>query len=434
MKRNIFNDLNQWRQAKNRKPLVLLGARQVGKTFSLQQFGKQCFLHVLYLNFEEEPQIHQLFQGSLDPHQIIKNLEIYYNTTIDAKNTLIIFDEIQESPDALISLKYFCEKAPEYFVAAAGSLLGLKTKRSKGFPVGKVNFLSLYPLSFFEYLEAIEEIKLVEYLQSIDTMEPIVEPLHERAIGHFKMYMYIGGMPEAVKNYADNKNILEVRSIQQDIIKAYEFDFSKHAPPELVTRITEVWHSLPRNLAKENKKFIFSAIRAGARAREYDAAIQWLLDAKLIYRAINMTTPKLPVPAYGEQSGFKLYLNDVGLLCALYNLESRVIIQGNELFTEFKGALTENVVATALAAKQDDTLYYWTSGNTAEVDFMTQRNGQIYPLEVNSGQSTKKKSLHIYDERYHPQELHRVSPMNLRQDGRIRNYPLYLMEKYREIT
>lgn len=434
MKRNIFNKLIAWKAGSSRKPLVLLGARQVGKTFSLKQFGDQCFSQMLYLNLEAEPQVHQLFLGSLNPHNIIKNLEIYYNITIDAKNTLIIFDEIQESPDALISLKYFCELAPEYFVAAAGSLLGLKTKRSKGFPVGKVDFLSLYPLSFFEYLEALGENKLVTYLQSIKSAEPLPQPLHEQALTHFKIYMYVGGMPEAVKKYVECRNIVEIRSIQDNIIKAYEFDFAKHAPSELITRISEVWHSLPRNLAKENKKFIFSAIREGARAREYDAAIQWLIDAKLIYRSINIATPKLPLPAYGDRSAFKLYVNDVGLLGALSNLNGRAIIQGNDLFAEYKGALTENVVANILAVQDDDRLYYWTSGNTAEIDFIIQKNSELYPIEVKSGQSTKMKSLHLYDERYHPSELLRASPMNLKHDGRIRNIPLYLMERYQEIS
>ncbi len=430
MKRNIFNKLQQWYQTPRRKPLVLLGARQVGKTYSLKQFGKEHFSSMLYINLETEPQVHRLFHGSLDPHSLIKNLEIYYNTTIDKKNTLIIFDEIQESPEALTSLKYFCEDAPEYCVAAAGSLLGLKTKRSKGFPVGKVNFLSLYPLSFFEYLQAIGQSKLVDYLLSIKTIEPLAEPLHERALDHLKTYLYIGGMPEAVQQYVKHENLLEIRDIQNEIIKAYEFDFAKHAPPELVIRITEVWHSLPRNLAKENKKFIFSAIREGARAREYDAAIQWLIDAKLIYRAVNITTPRLPLPAYGDNSAFKLYMNDVGLLGALSNLESRTVIQGNALFTEFKGALTENFVAANLAALEDDKLYYWTSGNTAEVDFITHYAGKLYPLEVKSGTSSKKKSLYIYDERNHPELLHRTSPMNLKRDDRMCNYPLYLMEHY----
>jgi predicted AAA+ superfamily ATPase len=430
MKRNIFNKLEKWKKSSGRKPLVLLGARQVGKTYSLKQFGKEHFRDMLYINLETEPAVHPLFKGSLDPYTIIKNLEIYYNTTVDKANTLIIFDEIQESPEALTSLKYFCENAPDYYIATAGSLLGLKTKRSKGFPVGKVNFLSLYPLSFFEFLQAIDQHKLTDYLKSITTFEPLSEPIHERALNYFKTYLYIGGMPEAVQHYALNENLLEIRNIQNEIIKAYEFDFAKHAPSELVTRITEVWYALPRNLAKENKKFIFSAIREGARAREYDAAVQWLLDAKLIYRAINIAAPRLPLPAYSDNSAFKLYMNDVGLLGALSHLESRTVLQGDAMFTEFKGALIENFVATNLAALSDDKLYYWTSGNTAEIDFITDDDGRLYPLEVKSGSSNKKKSLAVYDERNHPEFLHRTSPMNLRCDGRVCNYPLYLMESY----
>lgn len=430
MKRNLFNELRKWRDSTGRKPLLLLGARQVGKTFLLKKFGTEHFTSLMYINFETEPQIHRLFKGSLDPHTLVKNLEVYYNTTLDSKNTLFIFDEIQESPEALTSLKYFCENAPEYYIAAAGSLLGLKTKRSKGFPVGKVDFLSLYPLSFFEYLDAVGEIKLLHYLKAIMTVEPLPESLHERALEQFKMYLYIGGMPEVVQKYVTQKNLTEVRMVQDTIVKAYEFDFAKHAPPELITRITEIWHSLPLHLARENKKFIFSAVRQGARAREYDAAIQWLLDARLIYRSQHITAPKLPLPAYGDNSAFKLYMSDVGLLGALAQLESRVILQGNELFTEFKGALTENYVACNLARLADNKLYYWTSGNTAEVDFITYYHGQLYPLEVKSGSSNKKKSLQVYDDRYHPELLYRISPMNLRQDGRICNYPLYLIERY----
>lgn len=434
MKRNIFKELTDWQYCKDRKPLVLLGARQVGKTFSLKQFGSECFDQVLYINLESEPKVHNLFQGTLNPRKIINNLEIYYNTTIDPHTTLIIFDEIQESPEALISLKYFCEEAPEFFIATAGSLLGLKTKRSKGFPVGKVNFLSLYPLSFFEYLLAIGEHKLLEYLQSIVAIEPLPDLLHEKAAELLKIYLYVGGMPEVVKKYAENKNLVEVRNIQHGINRAYEFDFAKHAPSELMSRITEritdVWHSLPKHLARENKKFIFSAIREGARAREYDSAIQWLLDAGLIYRAVNITAPKIPLPVYGDSNAFKLYLNDVGLLGALSNLESRPVVQGNELFSEFKGALTENFVASNLAPRSDNKLYYWTSGNTAEIDFITQHEGQIYPVEVKSGQSGRKKSLQVYDERHHPAWLERFSTMNLRCDGRVCNYPLYLIERY----
>jgi predicted AAA+ superfamily ATPase len=431
MKRLLFNKLQEWQKKPDRKPLILLGARQVGKTFLLKQFGETCFKKVLYINFELEPKVHLLFQDSLNPKTLITQLEIYYNTSIDKKSTLIIFDEVQESPEALISLKYFCEQAPEYFIVAAGSLLGLTVKRSKGFPVGKVNFLYLYPLTYFEYLYAIGEDKLADYLSSIKTIDPLSPPLHELALNHFKTYMYIGGMPDAVKKYAESRQLLHIREIHHEIIKAYEFDFSKHAPPELVNRITEVWHSLPRQLGKENKKFIFSAVRDGARAREYDAAISWLLDAKLIYRANEITSPKLPLPAYSENNIFKIYLNDVGLLGAMANIESSMILHGNDLFTEFKGALTENFVADHLAMKEDkNKLYYWSSSNTAEVDFIVQFAGQVYPLEVKSGQSTKKKSLKVYEERYHPTQLHRVSPMNLRCDGNIYNYPLYLMERY----
>lgn len=430
MKRILFKELENWRNSKQRKPLILLGARQVGKTFLLKEFGAESFPATIYVNFEAEPHLDSLFKESLHPMNIIKNLQVYYNTLIDPNSTLIIFDEVQESAEALTSLKYFCEDAPEYFIVAAGSLLGLKTKRSKGFPVGKVKFLSLYPMSFFEYLQAMNELQLLHHLQSIQSIEPLPEALHQRCLELFKIYLYIGGMPEVVKTYVEQNNLANVRNIQLDIIKAYEFDFAKHAPTELIKRISEVWHALPKNLAKEHKKFVFSAIRQGARAREYDAAIQWLLDAGLAYRAQNILTPKLPLPAYTDHHAFKLFMNDVGLLGALSKLDSRTLLSGNELFNEFKGALIENFIAGYFAAFNDNKLYYWTSTNTAEVDFIMQYENKLYPVEVKSGQTSKKKSLLVYKERYHPKKLYRISPMNLRQDGQIINCPLYLAERF----
>jgi len=430
MKRQCYQQVIDWMTSASRKPLILLGARQVGKTYLLNHFGQEEFEQVIYANFEEDENLHQFFHGDLHPSKIIRALEIYFNTTIHAENTLIIFDEIQECPKALTSLKYFCEQANEYYIAAAGSLLGIKVGKQSGFPVGKVNLIYLYPLSFLEFLTALGNKKLAEYLASIDSFVSIPQPLHTQAMEYFRLYTFIGGMPEVVAMYCNGQNLMKAREVQETIIKTYEFDFSKHAPSNQITKITQVWHSIPEQLAKENKKFIYSIVRAGARAREYESAIQWLIDAGLIYRCANISAPKLPLPAYSSGGTFKMYLFDVGILGAMSRLSSKVLLQPNVLFTEFKGALTENVVAQMLKISGHRDLFYWTSANTAEVDFIVPLEMSIIPLEVKAGKSSKKKSLHVYIERYHPKTIARTSPMNLRQDGDISNYPFYLMEHF----
>ncbi len=305
-------------------------------------------------------------------------------------------DEIQECPKALNSLKYFCEEASEYHVVAAGSLLGVKTTKEKGFPVGKVNFLHMYPLTFFEFLSAVSHEKTLSFLKECHTYEAIPNPMHEKLLQLLKLYFFIGGMPEAVFEYTKNENLNTVREIQLEILNAYEQDFAKHAPTNKTMKITTVWNQVHRQLAKENKKFIFSAIRKSARGRDYKESIQWLSDAGLIYKSHLVESPKLPLSAYADNSIFKIFLVDVGLLGAQSNLSPRTLIDGDLLFTEFKGALTENYVAQELLAARHKALYYWTSEGVAEVNFLIENEREIYPLEVKSGPSQKKKSLLVY--------------------------------------
>ena len=430
MKRDIYHLLEEWKQSQRRKPLILNGARQVGKTYSLKHFGQTSYQKTAYLNFEKDAKLAQYFEGTLDPRELIKIISIHTEMEIEPHNTLLVFDEIQECPKALNSLKYFCEEASEFHIAAAGSLLGVKTAGEKGFPVGKVNFLHLYPLTFFEFLSALGHEKTRAYLEKYHTYEPIPNPMHEKLLQLLKLYFFIGGMPEAVAQYAKTESVNVVREVQQEILSAYERDFAKHAPPSEIMKITTVWKQVHRQLAKENKKFIFAAIRKSARGRDYEEAIQWLSDAGLIHKSYLVESPKFPLSAYADNDTFKIFLADVGLLGAQSNLSPQTIIEGDLLFTEFKGALTENYVAQEWIATQRKEPYYWTSEGTAEVDFLIEEDHEIYPLEVKSGESQKKKSLLVYDQKYSPSKLIRTSAMNLKHDGDIYNYPLYLISRF----
>jgi uncharacterized protein len=430
MERIIDAHLQAWKTSTRRKPLILNGARQVGKTYALQNLGKTSYKNIAYFNFERDERLAGYFVGSLGPKELVNTLSLHSRVDIEPHNTLIIFDEIQECPRALNSLKYFCEEANEYHLAAAGSLLGVKTSGDKSFPVGKINFLSMYPLTFFEFLSALGENKLKDYLEKHIEFIPMPEPLHEQYNTILKQYFFIGGMPEVVKTYLSTKDFNQVREVQFEILGAYERDFAKHAPHTQIMNITTVWNFIHRQLAKENKKFVFSAIRKSARGRDYEQAIQWLVDAGLIYKSYHVNTPRLPLSAYTDTNIFKLFLFDVGLLAAKSHLSKQTIIEGNRLFTEFKGALTENYAAQALTAYRGVDLHYWTSQGTAEIDFVIEANETIYPLEVKAGVSSKKKSLLVYGDRYPDCILSRATLNNLRHDGRIYNYPLYLLEKF----
>ncbi len=429
MERDIYQKLEAWKTSHRRKPLILNGARQVGKTFALKHFGKKSYEKVAYLNFEKDEKLAAYFKGTLDPKELIKTLSIHTEMAIEPENTLIIFDEIQECPQALNSLKYFCEEAGDYHIAGAGSLLGVKIARSKGFPVGKVNFLHLYPLTFFEFLSATQQGTLRKLLEEYSSYEPLPVPLHEKLIQLLKLYLFVGGMPEVVAEYAKHANLDMVREIQLEILSAYEKDFAKHAPPHEIMKITTVWKQVHRQLAKENKKFIFSAIRQSARGRDYEDAIEWLIGAGLIHKSFWAETPKFPLSAYADSQTFKIFLVDVGLLGAQSHLSSHAVIEGNLLFTEFKGALTENFIAQELVATQNHGLYYWASAGEAEIDFLLETDHQICPLEVKAGENSKKKSLLVYNEKYSPSTLNRATLMNLKQGGNIYNYPLYMISR-----
>lgn len=432
MKRTISKHLKAWKRHPQRKPLILMGARQVGKTFLLKKFGKEEYKNTIYLNFEDNPDLCKLFEKNLNPERILKSLSIEMNAEIIEEKTLIIFDEIQECPNALNSLKYFYENTPKQHIVSAGSLLGVKMIHIKGFPVGKVEFLTLYPLNFFEFLEAIGELKLKNFIEEQKTITPIAPNLHEKLLTYFKEYLFIGGMPEAVFSYINSQNFSEVRKIQKNILNAYSLDFAKHAPKNQIMKINQIWNSIPNQLAKENKKFIYSAIRKGGRAKEFENALQWLIEAGLIHKASLISVPKIPLSAYANINIFKIYLVDVGLLGAMSNLSARTMLYDNKLFQEFRGAIIENYIAQEFIHNQY-SLYYWTSENSAEIDFIIEHNDFIYPIEVKSGNSSKKKSLKVYDNRYNPQILIRTSPMNLKKDGKILNCPLYFIEKLRSI-
>ena len=429
MRRDLDERLEKWKTSERRKPLILNGARQVGKTYALKHFGKTSYKNMAYLNFEKDEKLAPFFEESLDPQHLIKILSIHTQVEITPGDTLLVFDEVQECSRALNSLKYFCEEAREYHVVAAGSLLGVKTAQGGGFPVGKVNFLDLYPLSFFEFLSALNQDKLRQFLEEYQTYNPIPIIFHEKLMQFLKIYFFVGGMPEAVAEYIKTENFNIVREIQEEILMAYEKDFSKHAPPHEIMKITTVWNQVHRQLAKENKKFIFAAIRKSARGREYEEAIQWLSDAGLIYKSYLTETPKFPLSSYANTTIFKIFLSDVGLLGAQSKLSPQTVIEKDLLFAEFKGALTENFVAQELLATQHQKPYYWTSEGIAEIDFLYEGNQAIYPIEVKAGVSQKKKSLLVYQKKYAPAMAIRASSMNLKQDGTIYNYPLYLISR-----
>ena len=425
MKRDIYKQLVAWKESPLRKPLVLKGARQVGKTYILQDFGKGKYDDVAYFNFEEDPDLSGFFTGRLAPDKIIQMLSIYREKQILPGKTFIIFDEVQNSPETLTSLKYFCENAPEYHIAAAGSLLGIKVGQSAPFPVGKVNFLDLYPMTFAEFLDAVGKSQLRTFIENTN-FQPIAASFHTELIYLLKIYYFVGGMPEAVAQYATNQNLHVVRRIQEEILEAYAIDFSKYTTKTEAIRLTATWTSIPIQLARENKLFTYAEVAKNARAREFTESIQWLVDAGLVIKVHNTHTPKLPLAAYQENK-FKLYLLDVGLLGAKINVSQRTIVLGNSLFSEYNGAFVENYAAQELVAYGQKELHYWTSKRQAEVDFVVALHDHVMPLEVKAGVSRQKKSLRVYDDKYDPPILSRSTLMNFKEDGKIRNYPLYAL-------
>lgn len=422
MKRTAIAQLTAWKNSQNRKPLVIRGARQVGKTWLMKEFGKTEFKNFVYINFDSNPDMANLFEGSLQISRLIAGLQIYSGQKITT-DTLLIFDEIQEVPRALSSLKYFCEEAPEYAVISAGSLLGVAMHKGTSFPVGKVDFLDLFPLSFTEFLNATGNESLVDLLKSGDWQ--LITTFKNKYIELLRYYYFIGGMPEAVQTFIDENDFNAVRKVQQNILTAYEQDFSKHAPHETVPRIRMVWQSIPSQLAKENRRFVYGALRKGARAKDFELAIQWLKDCGLIQQVIRLSKPSLPLPAYADE-GFKMFLSDVGLLGAMSGLDAGTLLHGNAFFNEFKGALTEQYVTQELRCSLGLTPCYWSAEHaTAEVDFVFQYKSGIYPVEVKAEENLKAKSLKVYSDKYTPAISIRTSMSDYRNEEWLLNLPLY---------
>lgn len=401
--REITEKLEQWRISDERRPLIIQGARQIGKTWTMKKFGSEHYRHTAYFNFEASPELRQEFAKTKDPARIISILGLYCNYPIQAEDTLIIFDEIQECPDALNSLKYFCEDAPQYHIMAAGSLLGVAIHNQNGFPVGKVDFLHMYPITFREYLRAVNR-SIVEYIDSIDSITPLPEIISGKLWEIFRQYEICGGMPRAAVASIENKGNKAISKEQEEILTSYYFDFSKHTSASDFPRIAAVWQSLPSQLAKENRKFIYKVVKPGARAREYENAISWLREAGLVYQIFNISKPGLPLSAFDDLNAFKLYMLDIGLLRSLAKLPPEIFTtHAATTFSEFKGALTENIVAQALVAQLSQRPRYWTSNGTAEIDFIIQQGLSTIPVEVKSATNTAGKSLSVYIGKYNPE-------------------------------
>lgn len=427
MERSAYNKLTDWKKNKNRKPLIVQGARQVGKTYLIRAFGEKEYSNFISLNFEQDKRLYSLFEKSLSPETIIENISLYLGKQIIPEDTLLFFDEIQTAPSALTSLKYFCEEAPEFHIIAAGSLLGVSVGKGNSFPVGKVNFMNLYPMSFIEFLKASGENLLEKKLANIRYASSLPEIVHGKLTDLLKMYLYLGGMPEVIANYLENKNIEMVRSLQKEILQAYQKDFSKYTTKRQAIKTMEFWNSIPGQLAKENKKFKYAEIRKGARSAMFEQTTEWLRGAGLINLVYNLTTPKKPLSAYTDYSKFKVYLHDVGLLGAMLNITSDLIIEPDQLFKEFNGAFIENFVAQELLYYGQENEYYWTSRGEAEVDFIIESDKNIYPVEVKSGTNRNLKSLRSYANKYHPEKIIRLSPRNFIQSEDFINIPLYAM-------
>ena len=427
MYRFAIEELKKWKARENRKPLIIRGARQVGKTWLMKEFGASSYEQTVYINFDSNTQMQRLFDGDLDVQRIIIGLELYIGYKIDPEKMLLVFDEIQEVPKALTSLKYFNENAPQYQIVCAGSLLGIALHDGTSFPVGKVEFLDLYPLSFYEFLTALGKGRFVTLLK--DQEYSTASNFRQVYIDSLKQYYYIGGMPEVVQAFVDNKDFNEARTIQQRILSAYEQDFSKHAPNEAVPRIRMIWNSIPSQLAKENKKFIYGLIKEGARAKDYELALLWLSDCGLVHKVNRVTVPNLPLQAYEDLRAFKLFFVDIGLLSCLAGLRQNVLLDGNELFKEFKGALTEQYVLQELKTRKGIQCYYWTAERgTAEVDFVVDDGADVFPIEVKAEINLQAKSLKVFHEKYRPAKSIRTSMADYKDEGWLINLPLWAVE------
>lgn len=425
MYRTKINDLKKWKLSHKRKPLVLLGARQVGKTYLIQAFGKAEYKQVAYVNFERPNAPKHLFDTDFDIDRIITVLNAYCQMKITVEDTLIVFDEIQAAPKGITALKYLYEDAPQYHIIAAGSLLGLNIRPNESFPVGKVDFLKLYPMSFYEFILAMGENGIAELIEKRDLYN--IKFFNNKLINLLRYYLYIGGMPEVVADFVDNRDWQHARKIQNQILYSYQSDFSKHAPKEILPRINMVWNSIPAQLSKENKKFIYGVIREGARAKDFELAIQWLTDAGLLHKIFNVSRPSLPLVAYQELSNFKLFHNDVGLLAAMSNLNSKTIVEGDAIFEEFKGSLTEQYVFQQFIQCENLSIFYHTFEKSKyELDFIIQTEyGEVIPLEVKAGYNLKSPSFKLFCEKHKPQKAIRISLADYKEESWMTNLPLY---------
>lgn len=427
MYRIAIEKLYKWKNSKRRKPLIIEGARQVGKTWLMKEFGKQAYADTVYINFDSNSRMADLFSADLDTDRLIMGLELYAGRKINPENTLLIFDEVQEVPRALASLKYFYENAPQYHIVCAGSLLGIALHQGTSFPVGKVDFLKLYPLSFSEFLMATGNERFVELLKNQDY--EMITSFKQTYIDALKHYYFVGGMPEAVQSFAESKDFNEVRAIQKRILAAYEQDFSKHAPNEIIPKIRMLWNSIPSQLARENKKFIYGLVREGGRAREYETAIMWLSDCGLVHKVSRVNAAGIPLKAYEDLKAFKLFIVDVGLLGCMTGLRQRTLLDGDDLFVEFKGALTEQYVCQQLKTVEDLGIYYYTNDRgSCEIDFVVDTGEQIVPIEVKAETNLRAKSLKTYRERFEPELSVRTSMADYKKEDWLLNLPLYAIE------
>lgn len=432
MERFILEKLEKWKESPYRKPLILKGVRQVGKTWILKEFGRRYYENVAYFNFDENEEYKEFFETTKDVHRILQNLIMASGYKIMPHKTLIIFDEIQDSPKVINSLKYFCENAPEYHIACAGSLLGVALAKPASFPVGKVTFMQVNPMSFSEFLNANDDKNLLDYINSVDAIEPIPSAFFNFLYEKIKMYYVTGGMPEAVLMWTEAKDVDAMQTVLSDIINSYERDFAKHPETKEYPKISMIWKSVPSQLARENKKFLYRAVKEGARAREYEDALQWLVDAGLVNKIFRSTAPGLPISAYDDLTSFKLYLADVGILRRLASLAPTAFGEGNRLFTEFKGALSENYVLQALLNQFEVTPRYWSQVNPPyEVDFIIQRENDIIPVEVKAEDNITSKSLKKYKDLFGDKIKIRVrfSLENLKLDNDVLNIPLFMADR-----
>jgi len=428
MRRSLFEQLLIWKAATTRKPLVLRGARQVGKTWLMREFGRRSFTNCAYVNFESNPALKGIFASDFQVERLIAALQIASGEQIHAGKTLIILDEIQEAPGAITSLKYFQENAPQYHVIAAGSLLGVALGHQVSFPVGKVEFLDVYPMSFLEFLDAMGEEDLAGLLGSRDW--PMVSAFKTRYIEKLRSYYYVGGMPEAVQAFADRANYEEVRKIQLNILQGYEQDFSKHAPGPIIPRIRLLWNAIPAQLSKENRKFIYGQVKEGARAKDFEMALTWLVDCGLAHRIHNVSIPVVPLKMYENFNAFKLFMVDVGLFGAMVRMDARALLEGGRVFEEFKGALTEQFVLQQLRSIGSDVYYWSAEAARSEIDFLVQVQDKIVPIEVKASENLQSKSLKVFCEKYHPNQALRSSMSDYREESWMTNVPLYGLLSY----